>query len=94
MAIIQPFVASRRFVSTIGAGTGTGATFSIAATAFTNDTGAAATAFPSSFAYYNLYLNGVIQTADTSSVTKAAIAIPGGDALDPATPVTVEFIVT
>ncbi|ERI06845.1 DUF4183 domain-containing protein [Aneurinibacillus aneurinilyticus] len=94
MAIIKPFIAGRRFVSTVGAGTGTGATFSIAATAFTNDTGAAATAFPASFAYYDLYINAMVQTADTSSVTTTAITIPNGDTLDPATPIIVEFIVT
>jgi ribose 5-phosphate isomerase len=94
MAIIKPFVAGRRFTSTAGAGTGTGATFSIAATTFTNDAGATATAFPGSFAYYNLYINGVLQTADTSTVTTTAITIPGGDVLDPATPIIVEFVVT
>ncbi|WP_019120041.1 DUF4183 domain-containing protein [Brevibacillus massiliensis] len=93
MPITKPFIASRRFVSTTGAGTGTGATFSIAATAFTDDTGATAAAFPASFAYYTLYINGMIQTADTSSVTTAAITIPDGDTLDPGTPVTVEFVV-
>ncbi|WP_126425735.1 DUF4183 domain-containing protein [Brevibacillus marinus] len=94
MPIIKPFIASRRFISTAGSGTGTGATFAIAATAFTDDTGATATAFPSSFSYYNLYINAVLQTADTSSVTTTEIAIPGGDVLNPATPITVEFIVT
>ncbi|MEJ8547975.1 DUF4183 domain-containing protein [Brevibacillus borstelensis] len=94
MPIVKPFLAGRRFASTIGAGTGTGATFAIAATAFTDDTGAAATAFPGSFAYYNLYINGVIQTADTSTVTTTTITIPGGDALDPATPLIVQFVVT
>jgi hypothetical protein len=93
MAIIKPFIASRRFGSTIGAGTGTGAGFTIAVTTFTNDAGAVATAFPGSFAYYNLYINAMIQEGDTSIVTTAAITIPNGDALDPATPVIVEFVV-
>ncbi|PEY49138.1 hypothetical protein CN356_31185, partial [Bacillus cereus] len=44
MAIIPPFMASRRFTSTLGAGTGTGAAFAIAATACLNDAGVAATA--------------------------------------------------
>ncbi|TPG74748.1 DUF4183 domain-containing protein [Brevibacillus laterosporus] len=94
MAITKPFIAGRRFTSTAGGGTGTGATFAIAATVFTNDAGTAATAFPASFSYYNLYLNGVLQTADTSSVTTTAITIPGGDTLDPGVPVIVEFVVT
>ncbi|EPY10128.1 MULTISPECIES: DUF4183 domain-containing protein [Paenibacillus] len=93
MAIIKPFLAGRKFSSTIGAGTGTGAAFTIAATAFTNDTGAAATSFPASFAYYDLYINGILQMGDTSIVTTTSITIPGGDALDPATPLIVEFIV-
>lgn len=94
MPIVTPYQNSRRFSSTIGAGTGTGATFAIAATAFTNDAGAAATAFPSLYSYYNLYINGVMQTADTSSVTTTAITITGGDVLDTGTPITVQFIVT
>ncbi|MBY6037270.1 DUF4183 domain-containing protein [Fictibacillus nanhaiensis] len=96
MPIIKPYynVKSRRYASTIGSGTGTGGTFAIAATAFTTDTGAAATAFPSTYAYYNLYLNAMIQTADTSSVTTSSVSIPGGDTLDAATPVILEFVVT
>ncbi|WP_134687491.1 DUF4183 domain-containing protein [Brevibacillus migulae] len=94
MPIVKPFIAGRRFTGTAGAGTGTGATFAIAATTFTDDTGAAATAFPASFSYYNLYINAVIQTADTSTVTTTAITIPGGDVLDPATPIVIEFVVT
>ncbi|EJW14401.1 DUF4183 domain-containing protein [Paenibacillus alvei] len=94
MAIIKPFLAGRKFSSTIGAGTGTGAAFTIAVTSFTNDTGAAATSFPASFAYYDLHINGVLQMGDTSTVTTTAITIPGGDALDPATPLVIEFVVT
>jgi ribose 5-phosphate isomerase len=93
MAISKPFIAARRFTSTIGAGTGTGATFAIAATAFTTDTGAAATAFPASPAFYNLYINAMLQTSDTSTATTTSITISGGDALDPANPVIVEFVV-
>ncbi|MBB6214782.1 ribose 5-phosphate isomerase [Anaerosolibacter carboniphilus] len=94
MPIVTPYQNSRRFISTIGAGTGTGATFAIAATAFTDDTGAAATAFPSTFNYYNLFINGILQTADTSTVTTTTITIPGGDVLDPGTPVIVQFVVS
>ncbi|QYR22746.1 DUF4183 domain-containing protein [Paenibacillus sp. sptzw28] len=94
MAIIKPFVAGRRFSATAGSGTGTGAAYAIAATAFTTDAGVAATAFPASYAYYNLYINAVIQTADTSSVTTTAITIPDGDELDGATPIMVEFVIT
>jgi ribose 5-phosphate isomerase len=93
MAIVKPFMAARRFTSTAGAGTGSGATFNILATAFTDDTGAAATAFPTSPSFYNLYINALIQTADTSTVTTTAITIPNGDTLDPATPIVVEFVV-
>jgi ribose 5-phosphate isomerase len=93
MAIVKPFMASRRFTATAGDGTGVGAAYSIVATAFTTDTGAAATAFPTSPAYYNLYINAQIQTGDTSTATTTAITIPDGDTLDPATPIVVEFVV-
>ncbi|MDF9412057.1 DUF4183 domain-containing protein [Brevibacillus laterosporus] len=93
MAITKPFVTSRRFVSTAGAGTGTGAGFAIAATAFTDDTNAAATAFPS-FTYYNLYINGVLQLANASTVSTTTLGIPGGDTLDPGVPIIVVFVIT
>jgi hypothetical protein len=93
MPIIKPFIAARRFSATIGDGTGVGAAYNILATATTNDAGAAPTAFPVP-TYYNLYINGLIQTADTSTITTTAITIPGGDALDPATPIVVEIVVT
>ncbi|MFP3392088.1 DUF4183 domain-containing protein [Brevibacillus sp. SIMBA_040] len=93
MPIIKPFITSVRFNSTMGTGTGTGATFAIAATAFNNDAGAAATAFPSTFAYYNLYINGVLQQGNTSTVTTTTITIPDGDAENGGTPVTIEFVV-
>ncbi|OZB96019.1 DUF4183 domain-containing protein [Paenibacillus sp. XY044] len=94
MPIVTPYQNSVRFTSTIGAGTGTGATFAIAATAFTNDAGVAATAFPGTFNYYNLYLNGLMQTADVSSTTTTTLTIPGGNVLDPGTPVVVQFVVS
>ncbi|ANY68478.1 hypothetical protein BBD42_19870 [Paenibacillus sp. BIHB 4019] len=93
MAITKPFMAARRFSATIGDGTGVGVAYNILATATTDDAGVAATAFPTAPAYYNLYINGQIQTADTSTVTTTAITIPGGDTLDPATPVIIEFVV-
>ncbi|SHH10410.1 DUF4183 domain-containing protein [Virgibacillus chiguensis] len=93
MAIVKQFMGAERFVATIGDGTGTGATFNILATDFTDDTGAAATAFPTAPAYYNLYLNGVLQTADTSSLTTTEITIPDGDTLNSGVPVIVECVV-
>nr|WP_217444866.1 DUF4183 domain-containing protein [Brevibacillus sp. HB1.2] len=77
----------------MSAGTGTGAAFAIAATAFTTDTGAAATAFPSTFAFYNLYVNGVLQAGNTSTITTTAITIPDGNAENGGTPIVVEFVV-
>ncbi|MFU0789397.1 DUF4183 domain-containing protein [Virgibacillus proomii] len=92
MAIIKQFMTAERFSATIGDGTGTGAGFTIPATAFTDDTGGAATAFPTSPAYYNLYLNGVLQTGDTSTLTTTEITIPDGDTLNPGVPVIVECV--
>ncbi|SDO16430.1 protein of unknown function [Paenibacillus sp. yr247] len=93
MPITKPFMAARRFNATVADGTGTGAAYNILATATTNDAGVAATAFPTAPAYYNLYINALLQTADTSTATTTAITIPGGDALDPATPIVIEFVV-
>jgi hypothetical protein len=93
MPILKPFMTSLRYTSTIGAGTGTGATFAIAATAFLDDTGAAATAFPASFSFYNLYINGVLQPGVNSTVTTTTITIPDGDTLNPAIPLIVEFVI-
>ncbi|OZB98634.1 DUF4183 domain-containing protein [Paenibacillus sp. XY044] len=94
MPIVTPYQNSLRYTSTIGSGTGTGAAFTVAATAFTNDAGTAATAFPGAYKYYNLFINGMLQTADTSSVTTTAITIPGGDVLDGGTPLVVQFVVS
>jgi len=94
LPIIQPFMASRRFTSTLGAGTG--AAFAIAATACLNDAGTTATAFPT-FTYYNFYVNGILQPSVNSSITTGptgAITMPGGGALDGGIPITIEFIVT
>jgi hypothetical protein len=93
MAIVKPFIAARRFTTTAASGTGSGVNWGILATAFTNDAGAAATAFPTSPAYYNLYINAQIQEGNTSTVTTTAITIPNGDTLDPATPIVIEFVV-
>lgn len=93
MAIIKPFLMSLRFNATMANGTGTGPTFAIAANTFTTDAGAAATAFPSTFVYYNLYINGMLQQGDTSTVSTTAITIPNGDAENGGVPVTVEFVV-
>lgn len=93
MPITKPFMVARRFTATAGDGTGVGVAYNILATATTNDTGTPATAFPTAPAYYNLYINAQIQSADTSTVTTTAITIPGGDALDPATPIVIEFVV-
>ncbi|CAH0122447.1 MULTISPECIES: DUF4183 domain-containing protein [unclassified Paenibacillus] len=93
MAVTKPFLLSLRYASTIGDGTGTGATFAIAATAFTDDTGAAVTAFPATYAFYNLYVNGVIQQGDASTLSTTAITIPDGNLLNPGNPVTVEIVV-
>jgi ribose 5-phosphate isomerase len=93
MPITKPFMAARRFSATVADGTGVGAAYNILATATTNDAGVAPTAFPTAPAYYNLYINAQIQTADTSSVTTTAITIPDGDTLDPATPIVIEFVV-
>ncbi|WP_145333018.1 DUF4183 domain-containing protein [Paenibacillus xylanexedens] len=94
MPLVTPFQNSLRFAATIGDGTGTGATFAIAATTFTDDAGTAATGFPTTFNYYNLYINGLMQTADTSSVTATTITIPGGDVLNDGTPIVVQFVVS
>lgn len=94
MPIIKPFIAGRRFTSTAATGTTAGADLTFANTDFTNDTGAVTT-FPASFAYLNLYINGLLQTADTvTGVTTTAITIVGGAVLDPGTPLIIEFVVT
>ncbi|PEP88982.1 DUF4183 domain-containing protein [Bacillus toyonensis] len=95
MPIYKLFVNGRRFIGKIGSGTGTGQTFAIAATSFTDDAGSTSP-FPNSYAYYNLYINGILQTADVSTITvgPSSITIPNGDTLDPDTPVILEFVVT
>lgn len=94
MPIVKPFIAGRRFTSTAGTGTAAGADLTFANTDFTDDTGAVTT-FPASFAYLDLYINGVLQTADTvTGVTTTTFTIVGGATLDGATPLIIQFVVT
>lgn len=93
MPVQLPFQASRKFASSTGQGSGSGMTFSILATQFINDAGVAATAFPSTYSYYILNVNGVLQLSNTSTVTVNSVTIPNGDTLDFNTPVLLEFII-
>ncbi|MEK7019309.1 DUF4183 domain-containing protein [Bacillus sp. FSL R9-9410] len=94
MAIVKPFIAGRRFVSTAATGTVAGADLTFANTDFTDDAGAVTT-FPASYAFLTLYINGVIQTGDTiTGVTTTAATIVGGAVLDGGTPITIEFTIT
>ncbi len=93
MPLIKPFIGSLRFTATAGDGTGTGAGFNILATAFLDDAGVSATEFPTLPAYYNLYINALLQAGDVSSVTTTEITIPDGDTLNGAVPIVVEFVV-
>ncbi|RIJ66939.1 DUF4183 domain-containing protein [Rummeliibacillus sp. POC4] len=93
MAIVKPFIASRKFISTIGAGTVATNDVTFANTDFTDDTGGTST-FPSSPPIVNLYVNGVLQTNDTlTGISTTAVTIVGGAVLDPATPITLEFVI-
>ncbi|MFK4302031.1 MULTISPECIES: DUF4183 domain-containing protein [unclassified Paenibacillus] len=93
MPIIPPFQGSKKFVSNILEGTGTGASFSIAAINFIDDAGLTITSFPTTFNYYLLYINGVLQLDNSSSVSATAINLPDGDTLDPSVPIMIEFII-
>ncbi|MEK4595665.1 DUF4183 domain-containing protein [Bacillus sp. FSL R9-9497] len=94
MPIVKPFIAGRRFVSTAATGTVAGADLTFANTDFTDDTGAVTT-FPASYAYFTLYINGIIQTGDTiTGVTTTAATIVGGAVLDGGTPIAIEFTIT
>jgi hypothetical protein len=53
----------------------------------------AVTAFPIP-TYYNLYINGMIQEGNTSSITTTALTIPNGETMDTDTPIIVEIVVT
>lgn len=55
-------MASRRFTSTLGAGTGTGAAFAIAATACLNDAGTTATAIRRWNSNYNRIYRHLVLT--------------------------------
>ncbi|MBE7129523.1 DUF4183 domain-containing protein [Bacillus mycoides] len=94
MAIVKPFIAGRRFVSTAATGIVAGADLTFANTDFTDDAGAVTT-FPASYAFLTLYINDGIQTGDTiTGVTTTAATIVGGDVLDGGTPITIEFTIT
>ncbi|MFC5701345.1 DUF4183 domain-containing protein [Cohnella faecalis] len=66
----------------------------VAATTFTTDAGAAATAFPVvSNGYYNLYINGVLQEGDAYTVSATELTFNGvTGTLSAGTPLIVEAV--
>lgn len=90
-SIISPFLASNKYNSTAGAGTVAGGNLTILAGSFTDDNGNAITAFPT-FANFTLYINGFIEPNGVTTMSSTQVVISGGDALDPADPITVELV--
>ena len=66
------------------------------ATVFVDDEGEPVTTFPTSYAYYNLYIDGVLQQGNASVISQDGqiLTIPNGDMLDPSTPLIVAFVLT
>ncbi|MFC0472263.1 DUF4183 domain-containing protein [Halalkalibacter kiskunsagensis] len=91
MAIVKPFIDSQRFASTIGAGTVDvdDRTFVFADT--TPDTGL--TAFPTVFASYNLYINGILQLDTESTFDGTTLTIIDGNLQNAGVPILLECTV-
>lgn len=97
MAIITSYINSLKFFSTIPTIPTTPIALIIPATDFIdNSTNAAATAFPSSYKYFNLYINGIPQYTNLQncSVTASGLTIIDTTGLTQGHPVALEFIVT
>lgn len=92
MAIVKPYFATRRFISTAADGTINVLNLDFVVADFTLGNDAAA--FPTSYAYYNLYINGILQVSATSTLTAGTLSIIGGAALQTDSPgeiITLEF---
>lgn len=83
---------SSQYVALASAGTLAGTTLTILATAFADDNGTLASAFPANTGYYNLYINGVLQQDGLSTVTTSQIEIQDGDEISTTSPIVVQFV--
>ncbi|MFK4301173.1 MULTISPECIES: DUF4183 domain-containing protein [unclassified Paenibacillus] len=79
--VISAAVTSSRFFYTWPTTTPISPGLNTPATSFVDDTGTAATAFPTvPNGYYNFYINGVLQEQGTFSVSTSALTINTGSA--------------
>ncbi|UTR14756.1 DUF4183 domain-containing protein [Salipaludibacillus sp. LMS25] len=91
MAIIKPFLDTQRFAATIGDGTPDDDNVDFVFADTTPDAGL--TAFPTVFASYNLYVNGVLQLDAESTFDGTTLTIIDGNLQNAGVPITIEFLV-
>ncbi len=89
-SIVPPNFKSKKYFALASAGTVAAGNLTILATAFVDDSGNAITTFPT-YAYFNLYINGMIQENGVATLTSSQVVITGGGALDPADPIFIEL---
>ncbi|MFD2168683.1 DUF4183 domain-containing protein [Tumebacillus lipolyticus] len=89
-SIVPPNFKSKKYFSVASSGTVAGADLVLDAADFVDDTGTAITAFPS-FAFYSLYINGMIQQNGVATLTSSTLTILGGAVLDGGDPITVQL---
>lgn len=85
---------STRFFNVLGANLTVAANTTIAATAFLDDTGTAATTFPVvANGYYNFYINGVLQEGGSYAITGTELTFNGvTGTISAGTPLVVEAV--
>lgn len=85
---------SRNFFSIVSAGTVLGSDLQIPASFFVDDNGNPITSFPTTFNYFNLFINGMIQENGVALVTPSQLTIKGGSVLDTGDPIALAFIIS
>ncbi|GMA66203.1 DUF4183 domain-containing protein (plasmid) [Alicyclobacillus fastidiosus] len=93
LTLVPPNLQSYKYYAPASAGTVTGANLVIAATAFVNDSGAAVTAFPATYANYTMFINGIPQENGNATITTTDLTIIGGATLDPGDPIVLNLVV-
>lgn len=83
---------SQQVVALASAGTVTGTTLTILATAFVDGSGDPVTQFPTNSGFYSLYVNGVLQQEGLSTLTTSQISIEDGDQIATSSPIVIQFV--
>ncbi|MGE8205287.1 DUF4183 domain-containing protein [Heyndrickxia sp. NPDC080065] len=83
---------SKKYFSKASEGFVHGSDLQISAISFVDDNGLTIKTFPTTFQYFNLFINGMLQENGVGLVTPYELTIKGGFILDKDDPISLEFV--